>query len=197
MAYWVIFPERKDDGIVLSAVPDDGPKAYEYDKGKALANRFPKAGNAVMCMDPQYSDRTGFYDILPSLDTVMVVNSKVKSLFEELGVGFVEYLPLILWDNERQVLSNDYFIANALGSVDLIDMEKSDFVPDRFIEGQINFIHKLVIKEGVDPDRARFFRAKTKLDLFFIHDDLRNALESAGIKGYKLYPADGWDGLEL
>jgi len=197
MAYWVIFPVRYDDGIVLSAVPDGGPKAYEYDKGKPLVNRFPKGEDAVMCLDLEFTDRTGFYDILPSLDTVMVLNSKVKSLFEHLGVGYVEYLPITLWDQERGVLSNDYFIANALGSVDLIDMEKTEFVPDRLIEGQINFIHKLVIKEDVDANRAKFFRATTKLDLFFIHDDVRKALESAGITGYKLYPADGWDGLDI
>lgn len=197
MTYWAIFPARYDDGAVLSSVPDNGPKAFEYDQGKPLLKRFSKPEDAVMCFDPQYPDRIKLYDILPSLDTVLVVNSKVKTLLAEMGVDYVEYLPLTLWDHNNVAVSNDYFIANALGSVDFIDMQNSEYVPDRFIEGQINYIHKLAIKEGVDPNRAKLFRASTKLDQFFIHDDVRKAFEAAGIKGYTLYPADGWDGMQL
>ena len=38
------------------------------------------------------------------------------------------------------------------------------------------------------------FRASKKLDQIFINDDVKQALEKAGIEGYVVKEADGWNG---
>lgn len=197
MMYWVIFPAMYRDGAVLSAVPDVGPQDFEYDLGKPLLKGYPKREDAIMCFDTNYPDRIKLYDILPALDSVLVVNSKVKDVFEASGCKDVEYLPITIWDHQNAVASSNYFIVNPLGGVDFIDMDKSAYSMSSLDEGQIYSIDNLVINEKEIPADAKLFRAKTKMDQIFISDEIRKSLEVAGIKGYKLLQADGWDGLDI
>jgi hypothetical protein len=198
MTYWVLFPKIIDDGAVLSAVPKGGPKAYKYDKGINLLQNYPDREQAVMVFDRiNYPDQSKLYDILPALDTVLVVNNKVKDLLGFMGINHIEYLPIWLWDHKKKPVSDDYYIVNPLGSVDFIDMEKSEYEMDSLDESQIAYIEELVIDYDKIPEDAKLFRATTKMDQLFIHDDVRIAFEKAGIQGYRLFEAEGWDGLDV
>lgn len=195
--YWVIFADRYDDGVVLSAVPDTGPEDYEYIKGIPLLSRFPERSDAVMCYDPSYEEGIKLYDILPSMDPVLVVNAKVKDVLEAMELKDIEYLPIRLWDHRRTPASDDYYILNPIGGVDFIDMERSKYRMSALAESQIARVKNLVVDHNkISPD-AKLFRATTKMDQMFIHDDVRIAFEQAGINGYKLLPAEGWDGFAI
>ncbi len=198
MTYWVLFPRIISDGAVLSAVPDGGPKDYQYDEGEPLLQDYPTRDKAIMVFDSvHYPDQSKLYDILPALDTVLVVNNRVKKVLDSLNVDTVEYLPIRLWGHQKAPVSDDYYILNPLGSVDFIDMEKSEYAMDALDEGQIDSIEDLVVNMNKIPKEAKLFRATTKMDQIFIHDDLRLALEAEGIQGYKLMKAEGWDGFDF
>jgi len=127
----------------------------------------------------------------------IVVNSRVKNVLDNMNIDTVEYLPIRLWGHQKDLVSDDYFILNPLGSVDFIDMEKSDYVMSSLDESQISDVDDLVINMDNIPKETKIFRATTMMEQVFIHDDLRLALENAGIQGYKLIEAEGWDGLDF
>jgi hypothetical protein len=198
MTYWALFPKIIDDGAVLSAVPKEGPKGYKYKKGINLLQNYPDRDRAIMVFDQvNYPDQSKLYDILPALSSVLVVNSKVKDLLGSMNINNIEYLPIRLWDHKKEPVSDDYYIVNPLGSVDFIDMEKSDYVMGALDDSNINDIDELVINYDKIPEDAKLFRASTMMDQLFIHDDVRLAFEKAGIQGYSLFEAEGWDGLDV
>lgn len=65
------------------------------------------------------------------------------------------------------------------------------------MRGKLRELKNLVVDpEGVS-EKAKLFRAETKMDQIFVSNDVKVAFEEAGISGWKVYPVDGWDGLEL
>ncbi len=198
MTYWALLPKTINDGAVLSAVPEGGPEDYEYDEGEPLLKNYPSRDKAIMVFNSvHYPDQSKLYDILPALDAVLVVNSKVKNVLDKMNIDNVEYLPIRLWGHQKEPVSDDYYILNPLGSVNFIDMKKSDYDMSALDEGQIQRIRKLVIDRDKIPQEVKIFRATTKMDQLFIHDDLRVTLENEGIQGYKLMKAEGWDGFNF
>jgi len=196
--YWALFPRMYKDGAVLSAVPDGGPKAYKYRHGKPLLRNYPALAQAVMLFDSiNYPSHSKLYDILPAMDSVLVVNDKVKELFTSLKLDSIEYLPVQLWDHQEVPVSDNYYIVNPLGNIDFIDMARSDYVLNPLVEGQVDDIDELVINYDNIPSHAKLFRASTMMSQLFISDDVRVALEKADIKGFHLMKAEGWDGLDF
>lgn len=94
-------------------------------------------------------------------------------------------------------MSGDYYILNLLGSIDRIDMEESDFVESAFFPAQISDIDELVVNDLSLPEGKKVFRASTKMDQIFISDEVKTAFEEASIKGYNVFEAEGWDGLDV
>ena len=197
MKYWVILTAKLDDGVVLTSVPEDGPDDFEYDEGAPLLKGYPDRDEAVMVYDTDYPEGVKLYDILSSLDGIIVVSIKVKTIFDELGIDDVEYLPISLWDHQQKPVNADYYILNPVGSVEFIDMDNSEYRMDPLDEEQIGRIKKLVVNVDKIPKGANLFRAKTKTDQIFINSKVRGALKKAGVKGYKLFEAEGWDGLPI
>lgn len=195
--YWAIFASMGGDGIFLSAVPENGPNAYKYDDGTPLLERFPSRDEAVMCPHPGYENRSKYYDMLGSLEGLLIVNTKVQTILQNFSGNTIEFLPITIWDSERNKVVVDYYILNCLTVVDFIDMGRSDFTMNPLWEGQIDDIDDLQIDRDSVPEDATIFRARTKLNQIFIRDDVRLALEKAGITGFSLFDADGWDGLDV
>ncbi|MET1254932.1 imm11 family protein [Aliikangiella maris] len=196
MSYWVLFSTNFDDGVYLKDEPERGPEDFEYFSGKTLINSFPTQDQAIMKYHPEYTTSPKLHDFVESMNRFHIINNKVRSVFEKLKLSNLEYLPISIKDNNQQLVSQDYYILNPLGSVNFIDMEKSEYTIDDFDETQIDFIQKLIAKKDI-PESARLFRASTMMDRIFIHDDVKEALEAENITGYKLMPADGWEGFDF
>lgn len=197
MSYWVLFSAFKSDGAVLSSIPSPGPKGYEYRHGKILGDKFPAHDDAVMLFDSQYSEGIKLYDFIYTIDSVLVVNGKVKSILDDIGAEDLEYLPITVWDHQRNIASEDFFILNPIGGVEFIDMEESDFEFNPLNESQIVSIEELVVRDVDIPVGKKLFRASTKMDQIFISDEVKTAFEKAGVEGYKVFEAEGWDGLDV
>ena len=127
MNYWVLISTNYDDGAFLYEEPENGPDDFNYDKGIPLLTNYPPQQDAIMKFHPHYPDNVKLYDFVESMNSFHVVNSKVKQLFQDLNIEKLEFLPIRLWDHKNNMASDDYFILNPLGSVDFIDMEKSEY----------------------------------------------------------------------
>ncbi len=196
MKYSIIKLFSGSDGAYLSGLPSEGPKDYEYSKGISLLDRHPKGEDAEMFFDPDYPDKIVLNDFLDNLDSLLIGNSKVREVLEGLDIKNIEYLPIRVMDHKDKLASSEYFILNVLGGVDVIDMENSEFRMGNIIKTQIKWIDDLSIDYENIPEDAKFFRASMKLDQFFIRDDVKEAFEASGLTGYKVFDADGWDGLD-
>lgn len=195
MKYWAFLPSSRSDSAILSAVPVDGPKSNKYRKGKSLKGSFPAIEEAIMCFDPNYPEGCVLQDIIECLDGVWVVSSKVKGFFESMGIQ-EEFLQVRLWDHNNTVVSDDYFIFNCLELVDFIDMNLSKVVFNKFFPDRVKRIKSLVINKGLSVDK-KIFAPQNMTTQLFISDDLKEALKSSGFSGFKVFEAEGWDGMPV
>ena len=194
MKYWVIKPSSLSDGAYLSGLSSTMPKAQKFRKGISLINNYPAPEDCKIYYDPQYPEGTRLYGVLDNITDFLIINGDVRNVFEDAGVDSIEYLPIWLCDHKHEISSKDYTICNVLNKVDIVDMDKSTYRISSLDEGQINRIKKLVVNYDAIPEDAKMFRASKKLDQIFINDDVKQALEKAGIEGYVVKEADGWNG---
>jgi len=194
MTYWVFKSDFGKEGVFLSSLPGEGPKDYEYSKGRSLADRHPSGKASAMYYDPTYPERIKLYDFVANLDGVLIANQKVKTILSEFGIKNIEYLPVQLMDHQDKLVTEDYSILNVLGGEDIVDMEASEYRMGSIIKTQIKRIKKLVIDDKSIPDNAHFFRASAKLNQFFISGELKQVFDINNITGYRSIVADGWNG---
>lgn len=194
MSYFILKPRADDDDVFIDALPENGPADWRFAEGEPLGKEFPK--KATVKYSDNFPDGRVLADFVNNISDVLIVSSRVRTAFEKAGVPNVEYLPITILDHRGRVAGKDYYIANVLSSEPAIDMRKSDVIVGD-LDDQITAINQLVIdKKAVSPD-AKLFRATTMRTLFLIREDALEALQSCGAEGYKTYPADGWDGLDI
>jgi len=152
MSIFVFFPSAGSKGAFLSTVPSDGPSSHKYGEAISLLGSFPKIDDAVMCFDPNFPENTDLLDIVNCLDGVVVINQKVKKIFESL---------------------------------------MSPLFPDR-----IKRVKSLVVNQDADI-QSHAFVPKGMQDQIFITEKLKTALEAEGVTGFKVFEAEGWDGLDV
>ena len=118
-------------------------------------------------------------------------------MFESLEIANAEYLPVDIKDHKGQVVGKNYAILNLLGGEDAIDMEKSVYKMNSLEKDQVARIKKLAINEnGIRPG-MKMFRCSKQRRLVLIREDVLEAFKSAGLTGFKVYKAEGWNGIEL
>ena len=195
MSIFVFFPSAGSKGAFLSTVPSDGPKAYKYKQAISLSGSFPKIDDAVMCFDPNFPDNTELLDVVNCLGSIVVFNQKVKKIFESLGVNG-EFLNVRIWDHQDKTVSDDYFIFNCLSVIDFIDMEKSKVAMSPLFPDRIKRVKSLVVNQDADI-QSHAFVPKGMQGQIFITEKLKTALETEGVTGFKVFKAEGWDGLDV
>jgi len=194
MKYWAIKTPLLSDGVYLSKVSSKMPESYKFDEGVSLVDEYPSVEDCKIYYDPNYPENICLYDFVSNISRLLIINSKVKSVFDNLGINNIEYLPIWLCNHKSEVSSKDYMICNVLGGVDIFDMEKSNYVIGSINKEQIRRVKSMTVNYDAIPEDAKVFRASKKLDQIFIRDDVKQALEEANIEGFSLKQADGWNG---
>jgi hypothetical protein len=193
MSYWVL--KCINDGAVVGGFPRSKIKAWRYGAGERLAKEFPK--NAAVQFADQYKNRRKLYDFVFNLEDALFVSSKVKSILERLETPGLEFLPISIKDHNGAVAAPDYFILNPIGSQDIIDMKKSKVVMSALFEDRVASIEKLALQPKAVAKDAHLFRATNMTSLILIDDAVRKAFEQEGVTGYRLFKAEGWNGLDI
>ncbi|KFA92785.1 hypothetical protein Q664_13065 [Archangium violaceum Cb vi76] len=180
---------------VIDALPEGGPRLYLLTRGESLGERFPVGAKLQFSED--FAQLRKLYDFVTNTLRTLFVSEKVKQVLEHLGANNCEFIPVTILNHKGKVASSSHYLLNILGSEDAIDMEKSVCVMDAMKPDQIFGIRQLVLKrEGLSPE-ALIFRAKSKMNEYFISQKLHEAFQREGITGYRVFPADGWDGVNI
>ncbi|MFP2958751.1 imm11 family protein [Myxococcus sp. 1LA] len=194
MKYFVLRAMAEEAGFIES-YPRGSPTDWKFDRGISLAKDFPARGE--VSFSSNYPDDQNLYDFQPNLMSALLVSGRARELIESLGVANAEWLPVVVKDQQGAIVGPDYAFLNLLGDEDAIDMERSRYEMNSIDKEQIGFIDKLALKaDTISPD-AKMFRCTHERRLILIREDVHAAFEQAGLTGFKVYEAEGWDGLEL
>nr|WP_217439249.1 MULTISPECIES: DUF1629 domain-containing protein [unclassified Myxococcus] len=175
--------------------PRGSPTDWKFDKGISLARAFPMGGEVSFSRN--YPDDRNLYDFQPNLMSGLLVSGRARKLIESLEVTNAEWLPVVLKDQEGNVVGPDYAFLNLLGAEDAIDMDRSVYRMNAIAKDQVGRVKNLVLKYDAINPQAKMFRCTTYLRLILIREDVLAAFEQAGLTGFRTYEAEGWDGLEL
>ncbi|RKG92679.1 imm11 family protein [Corallococcus terminator] len=195
MSYWVLTPASVNDGAVLEALPVGSPDDPDFFEAMPLGDRFPRGG--AMGFSNDYPDLINVFDFVTNTLGLPIVSAKMVDVLVQLGANRFETLPVTLLDHKGRVASTEHSILNVLDVQDIIDMERSDYVPSPFDPSQIFRIKRLAVKAEDVESGALLFRARTRMREIFLHASLHEAFLSAGVTGLKAFPAEGWNGFAL
>lgn len=191
MDYWILTAQSKDGGVI-DAYPPGAPASYLFHKARPLASQFP--ADAAVRFSKNFPQARKLEDFQPNTLGALIVSRRVRELLDGLGVKNAEYLPVAVKDHQDQVVAPDYAILNLVGAEPAIDLEASAVEMGSVDKEQLSSIERLVLDHGAISPDAKIFRCTARRRLFMIRDDVKAAFEEAGLTGYRLFAADGWDG---
>lgn len=193
--YWILRAIEGGLSGVIDDWPNDYPPDYKLHLSKSMRDQFPEI--AELSFDETMPDHTKLYDFVDNTMSLLIVSSRVKAVFDGLNISTVEYIPALIKDQQGTLLANDYYIINTLDEQPVIDMKRTKCVMSSLQTMMILNFRKLHIDaEAVDPD-AKLFRATNEDSIYFITNEVLEAMKAADITGICVIKAEGWDGLSL
>ncbi|MBZ4417576.1 imm11 family protein [Myxococcus sp. RHSTA-1-4] len=194
MKYFVFKVQGADAGFI-DAYPRNSPADWKFDKGISLASEFPMGGE--VSFSDNYPDARDLHDFQPNLMSDLLVSGRARKVIESLEVTNAEWLPVVVKDHKGNAVGKDYAFLNLQGAEDAIDMERSVYRMNAIAKDQISRVKKLALKYDAIHPQAKMFRCTTHRRLILIREDVHAAFVQAGLTGFKVYNAEGWNGLEL
>jgi hypothetical protein len=191
MDYWILSAQSKQGGLI-DCYPAGAPDDYLFDEGLPLADQF-LAGAAVR-FSKNFPQLRKLEDFQNNTMGALIVSPKVRALLDAFDLKNAEYLPVAVRDHKGDVVAPDYAILNLLGSEPAIDMSASTVTMDDLDEDQILSFKKLVLDRPSISPEARIFRCTARRLLYVVRNDVKEAFEKAALTGYRVFPADGWNG---
>lgn len=201
------FVFMEDWGEVDFAI-DDGPKGSQgrlvWRTGKPLrdlvvkdpAVRFKKGGTGSKWTFADALEAGHILkDVLETGGEFLIVSPRMRDLLAAEGVDNFELIEVRVDSPQGEVISRSYSLLNPIRTEDAIDLERSNVRRDAMDHRRIGRIRELVLdRSNLDPE-AKLFCCTGYSNHLFIRDDLKLALEKAGITGWKAVPIEGWNGL--
>jgi len=181
--HWIMMNERTDEHQISI---DNLPPLIEnqdlnFDYGNLISVNVP-------VIDVPYdlqSDEWMTDVIVVATRVGLLINAKVKTIFDALKITNIQYFPTRLIKSGTNEIDEDYCIANIIGKYKCVDFDKSEL--ELFDDGDIEFIDKLVLNIGKQSDDAHIFRLAEFPALLVISDMLKNKIEEASVTGLKIY----------
>ncbi|TEW50168.1 imm11 family protein [Psychromonas algicola] len=115
----------------------------------------------------------------------LLINKKVKAIFDSLDIKNIQYLNVRLLEKNTQSINQNYYIANVVGKYACVDKEASKL--ELFDDGDIQFINKLVLNINNGKDYGHIFRLSEFPSILIISDLLKTALAQNNVAGFKIY----------
>ncbi|TQF09928.1 hypothetical protein FJV41_42045 [Myxococcus llanfairpwllgwyngyllgogerychwyrndrobwllllantysiliogogogochensis] len=194
MKYFVFKVMAVEAGFI-DEYPKGSPTDWKFDEGISLAKEFPMGGE--VSFSKNYPDDQNLYDFQPNLMSDLLVSGRARKLIESLELTNAEWLPVVVKDHKGNVVGPDYAFLNLQGAEPAIDMERSVYRMDSLAKDQIGRVKNLVLKYDAINPQAKMFRCTMQRRLILIREDVHAALVEAELTGFKVYNAEGWNGLNL
>lgn len=139
-------PSGNEDYVFLDAAPTDTDEVgYRMSVGRPMGAEYPP--NARMFCE-RHRPGVELPDLVGNTRDLLILSKRVKDRLEQAAPGPVEYLPLSIINHKKRLASADYFIVNPLGTVDCLDLDRSEI---DWFEGDVVRIKKYVL----DPAKLR------------------------------------------
>ncbi len=181
--YWVMASERSDE---YERSMDQLPPMYEslelhLDQGNLVPNNLP----SIDIPFTQHPEEYITDNIVVPMRMGLLINNKVKTVFDRLGISNIQYFKARLIDQATQTVDENYYVANIIGSYACVDHAESEL--ELFDDGSIEFIDKLVLKLDERNDYEHVFRLAEFPALLIISQMLKDSLLESKITGFKFY----------
>jgi len=153
-------------------------RAYTYKMswGEPVTGRYPE--NAIVYMDER-NPGTKLPDLIGTVRSYLIVSKKFKDVIEGLCKKIeIEYLPLSIYDHKKKLASDNYFIINPIGTIDVMNRDKADIL---YQGDDVVSIKKFIFDPEKLKDEPHLFRVKEDPAYYFISQELALELKKASI----------------
>lgn len=112
-----------------------------------------------------------------------VASERLRQLWEKHAPGCAQYLPLTLMLSDGTPIQDRYWLVNWLHTVDFLDRTYSDYAASN----EHTTYFDVVVNGTAIPDHKPICRMKGSPSFVVIRDDIKRAIEHAGITGCQFY----------
>ncbi len=179
-SHWVWTNARQhEDEAVISGRPEVITGDLRFDDGARVQGVVPLI-ELVLDEDSQGHRLTD--NLLAPGTTGLVFSSRLLQVLARAGVGNLQYFPLHVVNPATREINADYQLANVLGRVAAVDLERSDVELYRGAPRGIQFINALAL----DASRVGglpLFRLEEHAQVLIAQRRVRDACVEAGITG--------------
>ncbi len=188
--YWILSNELVDednDADLSGGVNVELGGDLSFDNGTFMKIPVPKI-ILTLNNDSRIGNMTDHLSISELYG--LVFSKKLRDVLGELGVDNIQYFDLDIVDPKTGKHYTDYKIANVVGLVDCVDIDKSDLT--YFDDGDIEFIDKLVLNETKIPSNIKVFCLLNDASLPLVHQSIKNAIDGSDITGCVFYKPEDY-----
>jgi len=186
--YWVWLNKRSspEEEKLHGVPPAIRRRRLRFDQGKLM--NVDLNGLSIA----RRADRIGVLtdNLLAPGTRGLLFSRRLRELLAYVGVDNIQYFPIRIDNPVTGTFSEDYQLANIVGLVSCIDIERSDLKMNPDDGSKIDSIDSLVLKEENMHD-FKLFRAAEYFPIIIARHDVRQACLDAGISGIQfLKPED-------
>lgn len=165
----------------------DASDAAGASTGEPVANIWP--ADARCQMSSKFGGMV-LADFVSNTLQLFIVHKRVREVMERVNRGPTEYLPLSIFNHKQRLASKDYFVANPLGTHDVLDLKKSDI---EWSGKDVVGVDKFVL-DPVKMKRAPdFFRPQESPGSYFISKRIATELQKLDPPNTNRNYLDGFD----
>lgn len=184
MPTYTIFTAKPD--LTRDGFLDKWPDGVENIQRTRLGKRVDLAA-ASLPVEVQMSADIGgieFRDLVGNTMGMYVVSERLKDVLLEHADAEFELIPLRIINRKGRAEADTFWIANLLDrQVACADVAKSDMDEMRMKKGRFKNIRRLVLRDAALDPSFKIFRLGEMPKLFLVREDLRDAIEAAGVSG--------------
>jgi len=185
MPYYVL--KSKFTGVLIMRKPVISGN-LEFDFGVQKKLDIPTI-NFVMDKDNSQGELTDFISTtLPGL----TISKKFKQALDKAGVDNIDYYPARVTNEVTREVFEDIYVANVIGLIACMDTEKSEYETYPGIPNKINEIDTLVLHDNAIKG-YKIFRLKEFSTLVIVDENVKDAIENAGITNTICIPVEEFD----
>lgn len=166
------------DNVLIEDEPKGlGLKSYYPSKGIPLSEYYPS--QAVINVREENPGRQ-LTSFLSNTVNLLYFDNQIKRVIEDVcSAQDIEYLPFILYDHVRCILSKDYWLISPIGTYDCVNRLASNIAYlDEDPEKEILSVETFVFREEAVASAPHLFRVPEQPYNYFIDETLGKAINA-------------------
>jgi|SRR3972149_1518866 len=178
--YFILADKIEDEYCGIYDRPDDFPKIARPSKGVRMEQLYAQEQKFRMAKEVP---GIKIPDLIHNAVHYLMISAKLKKIFEEHSSAEIEFLRFTLLNHKGRIASDECYIANIIGTVDCVDMKRTEGDEDPVNPGRLMRLERLfLLDDKIDP-KLNLFRIKPMPWVVIVRDDLRKIMERERVTG--------------